>query len=317
MEIEFKQIKKLLIALGVLLPKSLIDEDVPELALLPILKTALSRILRRRPKLEQYNTVEDAISLIKSSKKIIVLSGAGIRWASSSLRIFPPISSHLTAFWIRRFLSHPSVSCGIPDFRSKDGIYSQLQREGLYDLDDPQDMFDKEYFLNNPSCFYSFAHSIYPSNFTPSPSHRFIKLLEDKDLLLRNFTQNIDTLEQEAGIARVLQCHGSFSKASCVSKTCNYVCKGEEIRDAIFERRVPLCPKCNSTEDGDADGQKKKKKKSKKSGWGGDGSSDEDAGFDLPLALREPCLKPSITFFGEPLSDEFDRCEYFESFFTI
>ncbi len=62
-----------------------------------------------------------------------------------------------------------SVSCGIPDFRSKDGIYATLQSEGKYELDDPQDMFDKQYFLSNPSMFYSFAHKIFPSNFAPAP----------------------------------------------------------------------------------------------------------------------------------------------------
>ena len=41
---------------------------------------------------------------------------------------------------------------------------------------------------------------IYPGQFQPSVSHRFIRLLEQHDKLLRNFTQNIDTLEQVAGI---------------------------------------------------------------------------------------------------------------------
>lgn len=34
--------------------------------------------------------------------------------------------------------------------------------------------------------------------------------------LLRNYTQNIDTLESLAGVERVLQCHGSFKTASCL-----------------------------------------------------------------------------------------------------
>lgn len=33
------------------------------------------------------------------------------------------------------------VSCGIPDFRSKNGLYAQLQEKGEYDLDDPQQMY--------------------------------------------------------------------------------------------------------------------------------------------------------------------------------
>lgn len=37
---------------------------------------------------------------------------------------------------------------------------------------------------------------------------RFIKLLEKKGRLLRNYTQNIDTLEQVVGIENVIECHG-------------------------------------------------------------------------------------------------------------
>jgi NAD-dependent SIR2 family protein deacetylase len=100
-----------------------------------------------------------------------------------------------------------SVSCGIPDFRSPDGIYSRLSE---FQLRDPQQMFDLRFFRKRPEIFYSFAREIFPSNFTPSPSHHFIKLLEDKGKLLRNYTQNIDTLEQKAGIHNILQCHGKW-----------------------------------------------------------------------------------------------------------
>lgn len=34
----------------------------------------------------------------------------------------------------------PGVSCGIPDFRSRDGLYASLKDHGEYDLDDPQQM---------------------------------------------------------------------------------------------------------------------------------------------------------------------------------
>ena len=50
-----------------------------------------------------------------------------------------------------------SVSCGIPDFRSENGIYSRLSE---FDLDDPQDMFDINYFRDCPEVFYSFAKVI-------------------------------------------------------------------------------------------------------------------------------------------------------------
>lgn len=50
---------------------------------------------------------------------------------------------------------------------------------------------------------------IYPGQFLPSPSHRFIAALERRNKLLRNYSQNIDTLEQAAGISRVVYCHGT------------------------------------------------------------------------------------------------------------
>lgn len=276
-----RRIKHLLLALGVFLPRSMREADTPLEVLLPILKTALARILRRREKLPEYNTVDDALELLQRSKRIMVLSGAGI-----------------------------SVSCGIPDFRSKDGIYSQLQSEGKYELDDPQDMFDKGYFLHNPAMFYSFAHRIFPSNFVPSSAHRFIKLLEDRDQLLRNYSQNIDTLEQLAGIERVLQCHGSFATASCTDPTCGYKCNGRQIAKDIFAQTVPACPACEERKARQA--AEKPSKKKRKLGNGGswrptDDDDDDDDAEDETALAGFGILKPDITFFGEKLSDDFDR----------
>jgi len=119
--------------------------------------------------------------LIQNSKKIIVLTGAGV-----------------------------SVSCGIPDFRSRDGIYARLSKD-FPDLPDPQSMFDIHYFRWDQRPFFKFAKEIYPGQFIPSLSHRFIAALDKKNKLLRNYTQNIDTLEQVAGIKRVIQCHGMYA----------------------------------------------------------------------------------------------------------
>jgi NAD-dependent histone deacetylase SIR2 len=87
--------------------------------------------------------------------------------------------------------------------------------------------------VHSPSIFYRFARDLYPSNFTPSASHRFIKLLEDRGQLLRNYSQNIDTLEQQAGITHVLNCHGSFATASCI--VCGHVVPGESIKDECVQ----------------------------------------------------------------------------------
>ncbi|PWN21567.1 SIR2-domain-containing protein [Microstroma glucosiphilum] len=270
-----------LVTLGVLLPKSLRDPGVDRDVLLSLLKIALHRLLQRREKLPQYNTLEDALSLLRDSRSTIVLSGAGI-----------------------------STSCGIPDFRSQDGIYARLQRAGEYQLDDPQDMFDKDVFLYRPHVFYSFAKDIYPSNFRPSSSHRFIRLLEDRGQLLRNYTQNIDTLEQAAGIRKVLNCHGSFATASCV--TCSFQAPGATIKDDIFAQRVPNCPACLQRRQ-ESKGKSKKRRKleggkasQRRSDFGaGDSDADDDENDD---GKHTSIMKPDITFFGEKLSSTFEHC---------
>ena len=129
-----------------------------------------------------------------------------------------------------------SVSCGIPDFRSKNGIYSRLAE---FQLSDPQEMFDIHYFRYQPETFYSFALEIYPSNFQPSVSHHFIRKLEVSGALLRNYSQNIDTLETKAGIERVINCHGSFKACTCLQCHTKYPIK--QIEQNIFDKSVPYC----------------------------------------------------------------------------
>ena len=58
-------------------------------------------------------------------------------------------------------------------------------------------MFDLDYFKLNPRPFYSLAKEIYPSGkYQPNYAHYFLRLLHEKNLLLRVYTQNIDGLER-------------------------------------------------------------------------------------------------------------------------
>ena len=135
-----------------------------------------------------------------------------------------------------------STSLGIPDFRSKGtGLYSKLEYLGL---SDPQEVFDIDLFREDPSIFYSVAKDILPSTNRYSPTHAFIRLLQEKGKLLTNFTQNIDNLERHAGILpeKLIQCHGSFATASCVE--CKYKVKGEEIQKDLKAGRVARCERC-------------------------------------------------------------------------
>ncbi|KAJ7898400.1 DHS-like NAD/FAD-binding domain-containing protein [Mycena leptocephala] len=238
-----------------------------------------------RDKLPNHNTVEDAVRLIRDSRRILILTGAGV-----------------------------SVSCGIPDFRSRDGLYASLKQRSEYDLDDPQQMFDINYFRENPAvcepdfclwqyltarfdpqlvrkvpgystldpirCLY-FLSQIYPSNFVPSPCHRFIKLVESKN---QNYTQNIDNLDVQCGVTRVLQCHGSFATASCL--LCRRQVPGSEIEADIMTQKVPLCSVCNTPKPGGAPKSKKRSAKKAKGGWDSD-DEDESDGPTYPPGIMK------------------------------
>lgn len=68
--------KKLCTAFGIL-PPSFLD-GAPDEAYHTLLAIGISREFSRRPKLPQWNTVDDAVHLIRESQNIIVLTGAGV-----------------------------------------------------------------------------------------------------------------------------------------------------------------------------------------------------------------------------------------------
>jgi len=162
-------------------------------------------------------TIESVADAIKEGKckKIIVMTGAGI-----------------------------SVAAGIPDFRTPGaGLYDNLQK---YNLPYPEAVFHIGYFKQRPEPFYALAKEMWPSTFRPTPVHFFIKLLEKKNILLRCFTQNIDTLERVAGILpeNVIEAHGSFGTSSCIG--CDEKVTEEWLKEKVFSDQIPKCEKCGS-----------------------------------------------------------------------
>uniref|UniRef100_A0A915PBI8 NAD-dependent protein deacetylase sir-2.1 n=1 Tax=Setaria digitata TaxID=48799 RepID=A0A915PBI8_9BILA len=199
-----------------LLPHVDLPDNLSEQDLYRIIRKILYSERPRRTKLPEFNSFDDAVELFKRCNRILVLTGAGV-----------------------------SVSCGIPDFRSKDGVYARLHIE-YPDLPDPTAMFDINYFTKNPKPFFEFARELFPGRYEASVCHYFIKALEDNGKLLRNYTQNIDTLEQVAGIKRIVQCHGSFATATC--RNCGLKVDSEVIREDIDSGRVAMCRVCSHSE---------------------------------------------------------------------
>lgn len=255
-------------------PKQTIPENVSDNYLWRVIAAILSDPPRRQ-RLQHVQTMEQVCETIKKSQNIIVLTGAGV-----------------------------SVSCGIPDFRSRDGIYERLRVE-YPDMRDPQSMFDIGYFARDPRPFYQFAREIYPGLFKPSLSHRFIKLLERKGKLLRNYTQNIDTLERVAGIENVIECHGSFATASCTR--CKHKVEAIDIQEDILHQRIPMCKLCESpdsigttsrTTETDTDPETTEQDTTQF-------SPRPEHPFNYNQLVAAGVMKPDIVFFGESLPDKF------------
>lgn len=162
-------------------------------------------------------------------------------------------------------------------------------------------MFDINYFTHDPRPFFRFARDIYPGKFQPSPCHRFIKLLEKHNKLLRNYTQNIDTLEREASIERVVECHGSFATATCTK--CATKVSADVVRNDILEQRIPVCTVCQSAANNgvteanvDANGSGGSVGSRNESGVGSGVTSSSGDYRDL---VARGIMKPDIVFFGE------------------
>lgn len=191
------------------------------------------------PKLLEEPTFEGVARYIASGrcKNIITMVGAGI-----------------------------STSAGIPDFRSPgSGLYDNLQQ---FNLPHPMAIFEIGYFLENPKPFFVLSKSLYPGSFKPTPCHYFIRMLHEKGLLVRHYTQNIDTLERVAGVPsdKLVEAHGTFHTSHCLE--CGKEYSLPWMKEKIFADEVPTCVEedCSGT------------------------------------------VKPDIVFFGESLPEQFATC---------
>jgi len=195
-------------------------------------------------------TIQGIVDYIKSGscKSIVALVGAGM-----------------------------STSAGVPDFRSPgSGLYDNLQE---YNLPAPEAIFDLGYFEENPKPFYHLAKKLIPEGLKPTPSHYFLKILHDKGLLTRVFTQNIDGLERLTGLPddAIVEAHGSFSTTHC--RTCMKEFDYEWLKGKILSPTVEVSD----------DGSQNKKE-------------------EIIIPLCDSCggiVKPDIVFYGEGLPSRF------------
>lgn len=137
--------------------------------------------------------------------------------------------SHTIAFFTGAGISTLS---GIPDFRSKNGLYSNR-----YHGKKPEKILHIKYFNKHPEEFYAFyREKLLIDNIDPNVIHLFISELQQLGKEVTVVTQNIDGLHEKAGSLKIHNLHGTIHRNYCVD------CKKEYDIDYIKQTDgIPYC----------------------------------------------------------------------------
>lgn len=140
--------------------------------------------------------------------------------------------SHTIAFFTGAGISTLS---GIPDFRSKNGLYSNR-----YHGKKPEKILHIKYFNKHPEEFYAFyREKLLINNIDPNVIHLFISELQQLGKEVTVVTQNIDGLHEKAGSLKIHNLHGTIHRNYCVD------CKKEYDIDYIKQTDgIPYCKEC-------------------------------------------------------------------------
>ncbi|MBE5827791.1 MAG: NAD-dependent protein deacylase [Butyrivibrio sp.] len=130
-----------------------------------------------------------------------------------------------------------STESGIPDFRSKDGLYNQ--HDVRFDKYQPEYLLSHSCLVYEPKVYYEFHRQKMDTRaIEPNNAHKYLAELEKMGKLKAVVTQNIDGLHQKAGSKVVYEIHGSALRNYCMS------CGKEYPSDYIFESEEPI-PRCS------------------------------------------------------------------------
>lgn len=145
------------------------------------------------------DVISDAVRLLKESRKTIALTGAGV-----------------------------STESGIPDFRSRGGLWSRF---------DPMEYGTLGAFKRDPEKVWDMlAELMTIVDARPNEGHYAMAKMEASGMLAGIITQNIDSLHQKAGSKRVVEYHGSLDSFTCMQCECSY---------SLAEvRKLDLPPRC-------------------------------------------------------------------------
>ena len=153
------------------------------------------------------NKLEILKNFIKESNNIVFFGGAGV-----------------------------STESGVPDFRSKDGLYNQ--RDIRFEKYSPEYLLSHTCLVRDTEVFYEYyRQKMDARHIQPNITHKVLAKWEEEGKLSAVVTQNIDGLHQKAGSKRVYELHGTTLRNYCNQ------CGKEYEADHIFESKeyIPRC----------------------------------------------------------------------------
>ena len=130
-----------------------------------------------------------------------------------------------------------STESGIPDFRSKDGLYNMKYKYP------PEQIISRTFFDRNPEEFYRFYKDrMLIEDAEPNAAHKKLAELEKAGKLSAVVTQNIDGLHQKGGSKTVYELHGSTLRNYCMR--CHKFFSADYVKSASG---IPYCDECGGT----------------------------------------------------------------------
>ncbi|MCD6222775.1 MAG: NAD-dependent deacylase [Thermoplasmata archaeon] len=143
--------------------------------------------------------LKEVAEAIKNAKIVVALTGAGI-----------------------------STESGIPDFRSKDGLWSKFNIDEYGHIDN---------IISNPAKVWKMLRSLINDlrKAEPNPAHIALAKMEEMGYLHAIITQNVDSLHQRAGSKNVIEFHGNFREAICLQ------CRKIYPIEYALEQGIPRC----------------------------------------------------------------------------
>lgn len=176
---------------------------------------------------ESSRKLDQLVDVFRKHKKIIVIAGAGI-----------------------------SVSAGIPDFRSKHGLFATLPSQHKM-KGSGKDLFDASVYKHD-STTEKFHKMLCDMDAmvkvaNPSPFHHLLASLAVEDRLMRLYTQNVDCIDTnmqplattvplntKGPWPKTIQLHGSVGHMNC--SKCGQI---QPLKSALFvDHEAPLCEQC-------------------------------------------------------------------------